>query len=265
MTAAETSLTLSIPASSSSPVLSDTGNTGSSQDRNEEDNDALPMAQRLDATPDFLKRVQSLVAQQRNEVVQVAGHAEHLDNNASATEQQQQGRQLRKVLIGVAILFVLILVASLLVVFLREPSDPSTTTGQDDNLTGGSSVQEDNNVTVQEDNNVTASIQTIVALLQSYNVTENNDPSSSWSNDESDSYRAVEWMSKNIARPNQLSPKAIVQYYALATLYFALGGEGWERKTNWLRPPSFSNSSFCAWQKVQCSGDNSVTGLDLGT
>jgi hypothetical protein len=254
-----------IPPSSSPPLLNDTVNTSSCQAQNVDDNedkdadvDALPQARPLDeGDPDFLRRVQSRVVQQRNEGGQVVVYAEELDNNAAATEQQQQGGRLRKVLAAVAILFVLILVVSLLIVFLKESSDSFTTPGQDGSLPGGLSGQEDKNISE-------TSIETIIALLQSYNVTENNDPSSSWSNDQSDSYRAVEWMSDNIALPSQLSPKAMVQYYALTTLYFALGGESWSREHDWLRP-STATSTFCGWQNVQCSGDESVTKLDLGT
>jgi hypothetical protein len=212
--------------------------------------DALPRAQPLDCTPDFLKRVQSRVVQQRNKVGHVVVYAEQLDSTADATEQQERIGRLRKIVSAVAILFVSMMVVSLLVILLRK----SSTAGEDVNLTGGgSSVQEDTNITEN-------SIETIVALLRSYNVTENTDPSSSWSNEHSDPYRAVEWMSNNIALPHQLSPKTIVQYYALTTLHFALGGEGWLRNTNWLRP----HSSVCGWYHVQCSGSDSVTGLDLG-
>jgi hypothetical protein len=248
-TAVETSLC--IPASSSSPVLNDTGNTSSSQDRNEDDNgsedvDVLPSAQPLDCSPDFLKRVQSRVVQLRNREGQVVALAERLDTTTSAIDQQQQGGQLSRVLGGLAILFVSLLVVSILVIFLK---DSRTPTGQDDNLMGGLYDQQTNNATEP-------SIEAIVALLRSNNVTDSNDPASSWSNNQSDPYRAVEWMSNNIGLPDQLSPETIVQYYALATMYFALGNEGWL--------PPYANSSFCDWQHVLCNGNDSATELSLG-
>jgi hypothetical protein len=105
--AQETSL--SIPSSSSFPLLNDSGHTRS-QDPNEDDNedevvDALPTAQPLDGTPDFLNWVQSRVVQQRNIMGQVVVQAERLDPTTSAIDQQQQGGQLRKVVGGLAILF----------------------------------------------------------------------------------------------------------------------------------------------------------------
>lgn len=101
-----------------------------------------------------------------------------------------------------AFLFVLVLAVFLPAIILKK-----STTGQEDNknVTAGSSVQ------------------TILDLLRSDNV-----PFSS-SKEESDPYLAIKWMSKNIALPNELAPKTLIQYYVLVLGDVVVLFIGWYR------------------------------------
>ena len=54
-------------------------------------------------------------------------------------------------------------------------------------------------------------------------------------------------------------PEAIVQRYAVGTLYYATQGDNWKQRQGWL-----SSASECEWQHVKCE-ELLVTELELGT
>ena len=48
--------------------------------------------------------------------------------------------------------------------------------------------------------------------------------------------------------------------FALATLYFSMGGPNWNNSTNWL-----SSNSYCEWHGINCNRlETEVEELDLG-
>lgn len=74
-------------------------------------------------------------------------------------------------------------------------------------------------------------------------------------------FLALEWMAESDVRgvPLEANSVELLERFALATLYFATGGDNlWTDNFLWL-----SGGSHCGWSMIECSGD-SVRGIYMG-
>lgn len=79
--------------------------------------------------------------------------------------------------------------------------------------------------------------------------------------DDSDQYRAMEWLVKNESF-DSFSTEKIAQRWSLATLYESFYGKEWKESAGWLRDRG-EYSDECSWQGIVCGDLGSVTRIEL--
>jgi hypothetical protein len=75
-------------------------------------------------------------------------------------------------------------------------------------------------------------------------------------------FSAYQWL-QSTANSAILDDRRLVQRYALATFYYAMGGDGWQLSPGWL-----SESNECEWYSTQqgsqvCDSNNNIIEINL--